>query len=105
MSRGNVRDADTPCNLLNLAQFANLVRLVAQAEPRRQPARPAAVMAKDDIKRVHGTSLGAEPILDRQAGQLHKILDVVRHEGQLVNEGCGGNKQVHIRCGLSRIEE
>jgi hypothetical protein len=105
MSRGNAHDANIPCNLLHLGQLPNLVRLLAHTEPRRRPLRLAAVMANDDLKGVHNTWLRTEPILDRQAGQMHKILDVVRHEGQVVNESRGGNEQVHIRCGLSRIEE
>jgi hypothetical protein len=76
MSRGNVRDAETPCNLLNLAQLAHLVRLVAHVEPRRQCMRLAAVEASDNVKRVDDTWLRTEPIMDRQAGQMHGNVSV-----------------------------
>lgn len=105
MSRGNAHDANTPCNLLHLGQLPNLVRLLAQAEPRRQRVRLAAVMANDDVKGVNDAWLGTKPILDRQTGQMRKILDVVRHKGEVVDESRGSNEQVHIRYSLSRIEE
>ena len=94
-----------PCNLLHLGQLHNLVRLLAQAEPRPQRVRLAAVMANDNVKGENHPWRGTKSILDRQIGQMRKILDVVRHKGQVVAESRGSGQQVHIRCSLSRIAE
>ena len=50
---------------------------------------------------THGSSIGytasgSQPVFEAQAGDVPKVLGIVRHHGQVVDEACRPDEQVHI---------